>query len=1436
MQGNVVDSPKPEITREQIIERAIGKCPVVALKLSGIPAHCLLDTGSQVSTVTDKFFRKHIGDDENMLATTSWLKIAAANGLGIPYQGYVELEIETMGLKIPNCGFLVLKPSANPIVSEECIIGMNVIRRCRQLVTAEFDNALGGSLDSGWRAAFQQIQVCCIEGKVTARVAGRDKVRIPASSVSTVLVKGHTKTSDTASKLIIEPVTSPLPPGLAVIPTLVTNTSHFLPLQVLNFSPEDVWLCPRTRLGIISNVDCVESEQTCQVKFQRISADVEQVSVDSNTEQTNSKMQTILDKLDIGGTEEERVALCALLSRYIDVFTDDDENLGHTDKVKHEIKLVDDVPVTQPYRRIPPNQYQEVQEHISKLLKKGIIQESESAYASPVVVVRKSDGSIRLCVDYRKLNLKTKKDAFPLPRIDESFDALKGAKYFSTIDLASGYHQVAMDEKDRQKTAFTTPFGLFEYVRMPMGVCNGPATFQRLMQATMSDLIFDIMLVYLDDILVYSPTFESHLERLDIVFKRLQHTGLKVKWGKCHFLQKEVKFLGHQISAEGIATDPSKIAAVKEWPVPATVKELQSFLGLCSYYRRYVEGFSKIAAPLHDVVNQCHGAVSTAKASQKLSTLWDTNSQNAFDTLKDKLVTAPVLGYADFTCPFILETDASGQGLGAILCQQQGDKKRVIAYASRRLRNAERNDKNYSSMKLELLALKWAIVEKFRGYLLGSKFTVITDNNPLCHLKSAKLGAIEQRWVAQLAAFDFDVQYRPGRCNPAADALSRHPLAGEPEPNDDEFDDCIAICNLICRGTALEPELVTAGVKCCQLNQIRAVETGHGKSHSKEATPTLPGYSKEELQTFQCQDPVISVFKPFWDRDSQPSSQERKNLPVAVKSLLKQWKRIKMCDGLLYRVVNDVNFGECFQLLVPSCLQKSVMQSVHDSMGHQGIERTLHLLRQRAFWVGMHKDIEHWVKNCQRCVLTKMPNPKIHPPMKSFLATRPLEVVAVDFTLLEPASDGRENVLVITDVFTKFTQAFPTRDQRAETTAKVLLKEWFMKYGVPERLHSDQGRNFESEVIAELCKMYGVKKTRTTPHHPTGNAQCERFNRTLHELLRTLPADKKRRWPEHLPELVYAYNVTPHATTGYSPYFLLYGVDPHLPVDALLANENRNNKNLDWLAVHQQRLKEAHTRAKEYAEQKAAERIAQHSHKVYCPPVEVGEYVYLRHRPAGRNKIQDAWSPVVYQVVDIVGTTYTVRPAEGGPIRRVNRVDIRQCVKTPDLTQRETERTVTKPTETTEPNTEICDECEEAVIIEEVSFDLNPRLDVENCFVDECVQPPEDSQLISECELPVIEQAETEQVVTETCTTDQPCEVQTPTPCVRKAPIPAPRRTIRATAGKHPNPHREPRSVLEPELSSSMVSQIIASLGTVFFREALKEVKNSYIVTEDVDG
>lgn len=1424
IRGQTVDSNKIDQSRDRLLRQAVGKCPVVDHKIGGVTVSCLLDTGSQVSTITEGFFREHLlGEDEDMLSTSGCLKLTAANGLDIPHLGYLELEVETMGMTIPECGFLVVKDPQSSQTMVPGIVGMNIISKCRQLVHAEFDTTLGGTLDSEWRETFQQMQKSNVTTKATiARVAGKDYVHVPAASVVTVMAKGLKEETAANVKMLLEPVHTPLPGGLLVVPTLVDSNSHTVPVQVINFSQEDVWLCPRTRLGVLAQVECVNSEQQCEVRFQRISASIEQVTVDLKEDlSVDSKIQMILDKIHIGGSIEQQTELNALLAKYIDVFAFEDEDLGYTDKVKHEIHLLDDIPVSQPYCRIPPTQYREVKEHIAQLLRKGVIQESTSSFASPVVLVRKADGSLRLCVDYRRLNAKTKRDAFPLPRIDESFDALQGAKFFSTIDLASGYHQVAVDERDRHKTAFSTPFGLYENLRMPMGVCNGPATFQRLMQSTMNDLIFQIMLVYLDDIMVYSQTFQEHLERLEVVFNRLKETGLKVKLEKCHFLQQEVRFLGHQISADGIGTDPEKVNAVKQWPVPSTVKELRSFLGFCSYYRRFIEGFSKIAGPLHDLVNLCLNAGSLSKVNQMLLTLWTTDCQTSFEVLKGKLTCAPILGFADFTRPFIVETDASSHGLGAVLYQQQGDKKRVIAYASRRLRNAEKNDRNYSSMKLELLALKWAISEKFRGYLLGSKFTVITDNNPLCHIQTAKLGAIEQRWVPQLAVFDFDVKYRPGRCNAAADALSRQPLAGEPEPvTDVEFDNCVAICNVVWKGTALEPELVTAGLGSCKVRQIRALETGASTDAdpSQGNTPTLPGYSKEELRRFQSQDPVLSVFKTFWDGERKPSNKERTSLSKPVLSLLKQWNRVQQRDGLLYHVIEDVRHGECSQLLLPTCLKDQVLESVHDLMGHQGIERTLHLLRQRCFWVGMWEDVEVWIKKCQRCILTKMPQPKIHAPMKSFLASRPLEVVAVDFTTLEPATDGRENVLVITDVFTKFTQAFPTPNQKADTTAKVLLKEWFMKYGVPERLHSDQGRNFESEVIAELCKLYGVKKSRTTPHHPQGNAQCERFNRTLHDLLRTLPPEKKRRWPEHLPELVYAYNVTPHSTTGYSPYYLLFGVDPHIPVDALLGQEHGLDNKHDWLAVHQKRLRDAHAKAKEYSELKAAERVAFHKDKVHCPPIEVNQHVYLRHRPLGRNKIQDAWKSTIYRVVEIQGTTYAVEPVEGGPVKRVHRVDIRPCVSPVPAPRRRDKSPVTVFSPV--PESESSDD--EGVLVKEVAHPrLNKAQDVGTLPVDN-----PDTDNLPENGSESDGEHETVPGILESRVTEP----------VGRVPIPAPRRSRRANAGVHSNPHHEPKSILDSvSLSPAVFSQVLTSLGAVFFREAVKEVRNSYSVTEDVD-
>lgn len=561
-----------------------------------------------------------------------------------------------------------------------------------------------------------------------ARTAGREAIYIPPRSLASVRVTGGgLQRTGQDVEILVEPLADGGPAGLLVASTLNVAQGNSLYVQVLNVTEEAIVIRPGTRIGKVQTVDrkvanTVDVEVRCN-----------NIVISCDMQDRTEPAKCPVDLSEACASKEEKARLEELILKNKDMFFQDDDDLGHTTREQHRIRLKDDEPVTAAFRRIPPSQFQEVKEHIQGLLDKNIIHRSNSPYASPVVIVWKKDGSIRLCVDYRKLNAKTKMDAWPLPRIDDSLDALGGSSWFSTLDLASGYHQVPMHPDDREKTAFVTPFGLFEYLRMPMGLSTAPATFQRLMQTTMNDLAFQILLIYLNDLLIYSKTFEDHLERLNIVFDRLTEIGLKLNPTKCKVARKSVEYLGYTISGEGIATSRDKIRAVADWPTPQTLRELRGALGFFSYYRRFVAGFAKLAQPMNQLVSQIlqRDKAKRAKSrNQYLGNLWTADCQRAFEALKTALTTAPVLGYADYTRPFILETDGSFQGLGAVLSQDQEGGHRVIAYASRGLRPSERNMQNYSSMKLELLALKWAMCEKFRGYLLGAQTHVFTDNSP----------------------------------------------------------------------------------------------------------------------------------------------------------------------------------------------------------------------------------------------------------------------------------------------------------------------------------------------------------------------------------------------------------------------------------------------------------------------------------------------------------------------------------------------------------------------------------------------------------------------------------------------------------------------------------------------------------------------------------
>ncbi len=843
---------------------------------------------------------------------------------------------------------------------------------------------------------------------------------------------------------------------------------------------------------------------------------------------------------------------------------------------------------------------------------------------------------MRFYIDLCRLNALTIRDAYALPRIDDTLDALQGAEWFSTLDLKSAYWQVEVAEEDRHKTAFTVgPLGFWECNRMPFGLTNAPATFQRLMESCMGDLYLTTCLLYLDDIVVYSRTYEEHLGRLEAVFQRLQDAGLKLKPGKCKFFQKSIRYLGHVISEEGVATDPDKIATVKEWPVPKSASDLHSFVGFVGFYRRFIKEFSRVARPLHELIQQS-GNIKHHKHGKKRPKpepfIWKQEHQEAFDRLVDLCTTAPVLAFADFTKPFKLHTDASMEGLGAVLYQEEQGKDRVISFASRRLSKSEMN---YPVHKLEFLALKRAVTEKFHDYLYGTTFTAHTDNNPLTYvLSSAKLDAAGHRWVSQLANYNFNILYRSGKRNIDADALSRikwpEALPGRIASQSVEA---------VLEGAQLDNPFVEAF--CCAGQVVPEIDM------------SATEFEKKDWATIQRQDPVLGPVIDVLQGNSDENQLDQDGV-----RLWRNRKNLTFQGEVLHRARNT-DEGIVHQLVLPRPYRTQALNGYHDQVGHMGRERTLALLRDRVYWPGMARDVADYVNNCRRCQCRKAPIQQ-RAPLVSIQTTQPMEMICVDFLSLEASKGGIENVLVITDHFSRYAQAYPTKNQTAKTTARVLYDNFVVHYGFPARIHSDQGRNFESNTIKHLCELAGIQKSRTTPYHPMGNGQVERLNRTLLDMLGTLRPDQKADWKKYVPSLVHAYNSTRHESTGHSPFYLMFGRHPRLPVDLVFkptAGQNEQRDYPEYVKSLKKRLEFAYRLARSKVATAQENQRRQYNRKNRGATVEVGDRVLVRTVSLrGKHKIADRWEEMPYTVIgqpnpDI--PVYEVRREDGKKPTRV---------------------------------------------------------------------------------------------------------------------------------------------------------------------------------------
>lgn len=797
------------------------------------------------------------------------------------------------------------------------------------------------------------------------------------------------------------------------------------------------------------------------------------------------------------GDDDEREAgiaqppawLRPVLDRYKDVLNaDGPSSLPPPRDEDHRIELISGArPIKCRSYPLSAKHQDTLRKTLDDLLKKGHISPSKSPWAAPVHFVPKKDGSFRMVIDYRRLNAVTVKNSAPMPRTQELFDRLRGSAVYTKLDLKSGYNQLLVYPDDRDKTAFNSYFGHHQFNVMPFGLTNAPATFVTLMTRVFRDYINKFIICFVDDILIYSKNREEHAVHVAKALEVLQKNQLYVNPAKCEWGMDRVSFLGHVVSADGIAVDSSKIDTIRGWPAPGNVTELRSFLGLAGYYRAYVPQYSKIAADL------------TTLTGKNQAWVWGEAQQKAFDELKKRLSSTPVLVVPDVDLPFVIHTDASDFAVGAVLEQNQGHGLQPVAYLSKKLNAAQCN---YSVYEKELLAIVTALGE-WKHYLLGSqhKITIISDHQPLKWLLNQQVLSVRvARWIEFMQLFSYTIEYRPGQQNAAADGLSR-------------------------RGDHDDGALVRA-------EQAKDIKALLNEVHSSELIV----------------DGIVEAIKAAYLLDAE-----------CVKIMAEPARyRCILSGGLLMRhdrciyVPNDRG--------VKTRLLKEVHDSPIG--GHVGIRKTLWKLAQHYYWPGMRKDVQQYVQSCIACSQNKHSNQAPVGMLQPIpIPNNRWEVWSMDLIgPLPMTSRGHDTIVVMVDKLTKLAHFAPTVITiTAPQLAEIVLTRIVLQHGIPKAIISDRDPRFTGHMWRALWKMLSTELNMSTAYHPESDGQTERMNRTLEEMLRSYVNEKGTDWDRHLATAELAYNTTAQDSTGYSPFRLSYGIDARLPMDHALAESKMND-------------------------------------------------------------------------------------------------------------------------------------------------------------------------------------------------------------------------------------------------------------------------------------
>ena len=888
---------------------------------------------------------------------------------------------------------------------------------------------------------------------------------------------------------------------------------------------------------------------------------------------------------------------------YPEVFPRSDDPIGHTTSVDMSIDTGDAWPVNQRPYRIPLIKRRFVEQEIDRMLREGVIEPSSSPWASPITLAPKGD-SFRLCVDYRRLNALTKKDAYPLPLIQDIFDSLEGATIFSSLDLRSGYWQVPMREDSIEKTAIATHVGLFQFKRMPFGLANGPAVFQRLMNQILAPLVGKTVMVYIDDIVVFSKTEEEHAQHIHQVLQLLKEHDLVVQSSKCHFAMTELKLLGYIVSKDGIRSDPKKVEAIRDMAPPHDVRGIRSFIGMVGYYRQLVPNFAEMAQPL------------LAMTKKYARFEWTEECQRSWEKLREMLMSDTILAYPQVNKPYKLFTDASKYCVAAILIQDSPEGvEKPVQYISKQLSEAQQR---WPVVEREAYAVIYAL-RKLRPYLHGAQFTIYTDHKPLkClfanEIKNSKI----QCWAVTLAEYAAPIVYVPGKTHVRPDMLSRIRSAVPTDP------------------PPMDP--TQAAIILAPLQAPRSTQK----------------WSMDQTQAAIMLGPVLNAALLKLDKITPQDLADRQSLMPEYQLGLDQEEDYFVEEGLLFSIRPPPAQLEYPRLILPKEDRIRVIARAHLEVGHMGMGKTLSRIQEAYKWANMRRDVMKYIDRCACCAVNRVRRERVVPdPMP--IAEFPGQVVAMDITgPFAKTPEQNKYLLTFIDHATGYVEAFPMPDKTALSVYNVLQRKFVPSHTPPDVILCDNGQEFRSHIVTSYLTQLGVEIRHTASHNPRCNGRIERFHRTLKDMLRKTVNAQPSNWEDKLGDALLAHRTTTSDSTGFTPFYLHHGRHPTTTYYNLLDRRlGVNNADMG------QRVDEI-TRSLQVAVRNAYRNrqynVARLTAAANAKPLNIGDTVVLLSHDG--TKLDHTWEHG-FIITRIRGNVVTV-VGHNGQIKNVSRDQVKQ--------------------------------------------------------------------------------------------------------------------------------------------------------------------------------